>query len=261
MHEIKLIPWNVSDKVEAYSVTRLGGYSTGIHKSLNLSFSQGEDYEIVLKNRELLASTLHTDLDHMIALNQTHSTNIVEIKKEDAGKGMRYKCPEFNETDASYTKERGIYLLSFHADCTPVLLYCPDIPLVAAIHSGWKGNVAEITHKSIQYLIDHEHIDPTKMYAYIGPSIEYRNFEVGQDVIDLVNKMSFDASDCYTKKDIPGKYLFNGKKLVYKQLKLHQVPDENITVSPYCTIENNDLFYSYRVEKTGGRSVSLIKLK
>ncbi len=259
---MKLIEWQVADEVEAYTVTRLGGYSQGEHASMNLSFSVNDDPEIVMKNREALASYLHTDLNHMIALSQTHSTNIKEIKREDAGKGMHGRHPDLYNYDACYTKERGIFLMTFHADCTPVLLYCPDIPLVCAIHSGWKGNVSEITYKSIQYLIEHEHINPTKIHAYIGPSIEFRNFEVGQDVIDLVNAMHFDASDCYkARENKPGKYLFDGKKLVKKQLLLHNVKEENITISPYCTIENNDLFYSYRVEKLSGRNATMIKLK
>lgn len=258
---MKLIPWIIDDHMEAYTTTRIGGFSKDEHSSLNLSYSVNDDYDTVLKNRQELAKYLNTDINHMIALSQTHSTNIIQIKKEDGGRGMKFKDENFYNYDASYTKDKDIYLLSFHADCTPVLLYEPNIPLVCAIHSGWKGNVSEITNKCIQYLVQHENIDTKSLYAYIGPSIEYRNFEVGQDVIDLVNKMSFDASDCYSKKDIPGKYLFNGKKLVQKQLLLNGVKEENITISPYCTIENNDLFFSYRVEHMSGRNVTMIKLK
>ena len=83
MEEVKLIEWKVNDEVEAYTTTKIGGISKGIHASLNLSYSVGDEYENVLENRKILANYLHTDLDHMIALNQTHSTNIIEIKKED----------------------------------------------------------------------------------------------------------------------------------------------------------------------------------
>lgn len=110
------------------------------------------------------------------------------------------------------------------------------------------------------HLINLEHCNPKEIYAYIGPSINYERFEVGQDVIDLVNQMSFDASEFYTPKE-NGKYLFNAKGLVEKQLLLCGVLKEHITISDYCTIKDNDLFYSYRQNKKCGRNVSMIKMK
>ena len=34
---------------------------------------------------------------------------------------------------------------------------------------------------------------------------------------------------------------------------------KNITVSPYCTVENDKLFYSYRKYKDSGRNITIIK--
>ena len=233
---MKLIPWSPFDHIEAYSVSRIGGLSTGDYKGLNLSFNVGDDQEIVLKNRQLLADYLHTDLSHMIATRQTHSTNLLKVTKEDGGRGMYDFEDAFYNYDAMYTRDKDIYLLSFHADCTPVLLYAKDQELIASIHSGWKGNVNEITLKVVTHLINLEHCNPKEIYAYIGPSINYERFEVGQDVIDLVNQMSFDASEFYTPKE-NGKYLFNAKGLVEKQLLLCGVLKEHITISDYCTIK------------------------
>ena len=72
--------------------------------------------------------------------------------------------------------------------------------------------------------------------------------------------MSFDTSSFYTKKE-DGAYLLNSKGLIKKQLELLGILQTNITISPYCTIENNDLFFSYRKEKTNYRNITLIKLK
>lgn len=35
----------------------------------------------------------------------------------------------------------------------------------------------------------------------------------------------------------------------------------NITVSNYCTVENSDLFYSYRKYKDSARNITIIKRK
>ena len=257
---MKLIPWTPFDDIEAYTVTRIDGYSKGDLESLNMSFNVGDDPDNVIKNREKLADYLHTDLNHMVASCQTHSTNFIEVTKKDGGKGMRSLEDAFANCDAMYTRDPDLFLLSFHADCIPVLLYARDQKIVAEIHSGWKGNVHEITNKVVSHLIQNESCLPQHLYAYIGPSIDYERFEVGQDVIDEINNMSFDARDCYSEKE-NGKYLFNGKGLVKKQLLIHQIPEENITVSPYCTIKDNDLFFSYRQNKKSGRNISLIRLK
>lgn len=257
---MKLIEWKISDDIEAYTTTRLSGESTGSLEGLNLSFNVNDDPTIVLKNRQKLANYLNTDLDHMVASRQYHTTNFVEVTHSDGGKGMYDLNTAIDHVDAMYTKEKNLFLLSFHADCAPVLLFAKDQHIVAEIHSGWKGNVQEITSKLVQHLINNEHCNPKTMYAYIGPSINYENFEVSQDVIDLVHQMSFDATDCYQSKG-NGKYLLNAKQLIVKQLTLNGIPLDNITVSPYCTMENNDLFYSYRKDANCGRNVTLIKLK
>lgn len=257
---MKLIQWKPCDEIEAYTVTKLGGISQGSLASLNISYNVGDNYENVLENRKRLAHHLNTDLDHMIASNQTHSTNFAKVSFLDAGKGMYEMESAIKDTDAMYTRERNLYLLCFHADCIPVLLYDRSQKIVGEIHAGWKGNVSEIINKLIQHLIKNENCKPEDIFAFIGPSISYKNFEVGQDVIDLVNKMSFDASDLYQIKE-NGKYLLDGKSLAKRQLTINNIPDQNITVSPYCTIDNHDLFFSHRKDNKSGRNVSIIKLK
>lgn len=257
---MKLIAWTPCPQIEAYTTTRIEGYSTGDLAGLNLSFNVMDDPMIVLKNRTLLANYLHTDFDHMVATKQTHSTRLKKVSLHDGGKGIYDHASAFDQYDAMYTRDKNLFLLSFHADCTPVLLYSPDQELICEIHSGWKGNVNEITNKVMQTLIHDEHCDPKQMYAYIGPSIEYERFEVGQDVIDLIDQMSFDARSFYTKKT-DGKYLFNAKGLVKHQLLMNGVLEKNITVSSYCTIKDNHLFYSFRKNKKCGRNVTMIRMK
>lgn len=252
---MKLIPWNCFNEIEAYTTTRIGNDNLPFNMSYN-----DENHDIVLKHRKELAEYLNTDLDHMVATIQKHTTNFIQVSLKDGGKGMYSKNDAIDNYDAMYTKDNDLYLLAFHADCCPVLLYCRNQKIVAAIHSGWKGTVNEIVGKVTKHLIENEHCDPKQIYAYIGPSIEERNFEAKDDIIDLVKKMSFDTTSFYTKKDNDS-YLLNSKGLIKQQLLNLNVKDENITVSPYCTIENNDLFFSYRKEKTIYRNITIIKRK
>lgn len=252
---MKLIPWSCFDEIEAYTTC---AYDEN-HQPMNMSY-HGDDDALVLKNRQALAQLLNTDLNHMVATFQKHTTNFIEVTANDGGRGMLSREGAFDNYDAMYTRDPELWLWTFHADCCPVLLYCRDQKIVAAIHSGWKGTVGEIVGKVTKHLIENEHCDCQHIYAYIGPSIDQRNFEAKDDIIDLVKQMSFDTSSFYTKKE-DGAYLLNSKGLIKKQLELLGVPQTNITISPYCTIENNDLFFSYRKEKTNHRNITLIKLK
>lgn len=252
---MKLIEWKVNDKIEAYTTCK-----SDDDKLFNLSYHQYAIYEDVLNNRKKLAKALHTDLDHMVATFQQHTTNFIEVNKEDGGKGMYTRDDAYYGYDAMYTKDKDLWLWSFHADCTPILLYCEKQEIVAAIHSGWVGTINEITGKFVSHLIQNENVDPREIYAYIGPSINHENFEAKDDIIDLVKQMSFDTTPFYTYKD-DGSYLLNSKGLSKQQLLNLGVLDEHITVSPLCTIENNDLFFSYRKEKTPDRNITFIKMK
>lgn len=252
---MKLIPWNLCDEIEAYTTC---AYDEN-HQLVDMSFHD-DNYQQVLLNRQNLAKQLHTDLNHMVATFQQHTTCFLKVSYQDGGKGM-YSCDDaLIGYDAMYTKEPHLWLWTFHADCCPVLLYCQDQKIVAAIHSGWKGTVGEIVGKVTKHLIDNESCHPESIYAYIGPSIEQRNFEAKDDIIDLVKQMSFDTSSFYISKDNQT-YLLNSKGLIRQQLLNLGVPLNHITVSPYCTIENNDLFFSYRRNKTAHRNITFIRIK
>lgn len=252
---MKLIPWNCFDEIEAYTTTAFDG-----QRLLDMSYNESLNHKEVLKNRKDLALQLHTDFNHMVATFQQHTTNFIEVSLKDGGKGMWSRDDALIGYDAMYTRDRGLWLWTFHADCCPVLLYCRDQGIVAAIHSGWKGTVGEIVGKVTYHLINNEHCHPDEIYAYIGPSINQENFEAKDDIIDLVKQMSFDTSSFYIKKD-DGAYLLNSKGLIQQQLLNLEIPKNNITISPYCTIKDEDLFFSYRRNKSPHRNITLIQRK
>lgn len=252
---MKLIPWHVSDKIEAYTTC---AYDEN-NELKDMSFN-GLDDQQVLKNRQELAKQLNTDLSHMVATFQQHTTNFKEVTLADGGKGMYSRDDAFIGYDAMYTRDANLWLWSFHADCCPVLLYCEDQEIVAEIHSGWKGTVTEIVSKVTKHLIENENCSPSAIYAYIGPSINQENFEAKDDIIDLVKQMSFNTSSFYKQKE-DGAYLLDSKGLIKQQLLNLGIQEEKITVSPYCTIKDEDLFFSYRRDHTPHRNITLIQRK
>lgn|SRR5699024_10410319 len=96
------------------------------------------------------------------------------------------------------------------------------------------------------------------MLAYIGPCICQDCLEVMDNVIDLVKQMDFDTSPFYYQSD-ELHYQLDNKGLNKQMLLNLGLLESNITVSPYCTVENDDLFYSYRKNKDSGRNITIIK--
>lgn len=252
---MKLIPWLCCNEIEAYTTC---AYDEN-NQIMDMSYNN-EDYDLILQNRLNLAKTLNSDLNHMVATKQQHTTRFIEVTLQDGGKGMYHQDDAFLGYDAMYTRDHNLWLWSFHADCCPVLLYCQDQKIVAEIHSGWKGTVHEIVRKVTTHLIYHENCQPQYIYAYIGPSLSQKNFEAKDDIIDLVKQMSFHTSSFYIQKD-DGAYLLDSKGLIQQQLLNLGVKQDHITISPYCTYENEELFFSYRRNKSPHRNITLIRLK
>jgi len=150
---MKLISWEIKN-IEAYTVCQT-----------NMSY-HGYDNEEVLQNRLSLANYFNTDLNHMVAPRQQHTTNFRQVSLKDGGRGMLSKDDAFENCDALYTRDKDLWLWTFHAVCCPVLLYCEDQNIVAAIHSGWKGTVNEIVGKVAKHLISNEKCHPDSIYAY-----------------------------------------------------------------------------------------------
>ena len=98
-----------------------------------------------------------------------------------------------------------------------------------------------------------EEATPAQVYQAVA-------YAVKDDIIDLVKKMSFNTSSFYTKKD-DGAYLLDSQGLIQQQLLNLGIKQEHITVSPYCTYENEDLFFSYRRNKSPHRHITCIRLK
>lgn len=257
---MQIISWQPFNHIIAGTTLRHGGVSTGSLSSLNLALNVKDDIDHVIKNREILASYLNTDFNHMVSPTQTHSTNLKQVYINDGGKGMYSLEDAIDDTDALYTRDKNLFLLTYHADCTPVLLYDHKERLIASIHAGWKGNVNEIVLKTLRHLMEHENCQPENIYAYIGPCLSYEAFEARDDIIDLVKQMEINSTPYYREVS-KGIYRLDAKGLAKEQLLHCGVLEKNITVDHHCTKTEKDNFFSYRNDRSCGRHVSFICMK
>lgn len=230
--------------------TRLGGVSEGECSSLNLSFSRKDSRENVLENYRIISDAIGVDFNKIVLSNQIHDNKIRIVKAEDAGKGL-IRESDIIGFDGLSTNVPGIPIVTFYADCVPVLLLDPVRKAITAVHSGWKSTVQNIVREALRTMKDAYNSDFSDIQAAIGPSICKNCFEVDEDVYNsFIEKFSW--CDKYTDYR-NGKYYIDLQGIIRQVMINAGVPDKNINISGVCTKCNNDVFFSFRGDdrKTG----------
>jgi len=242
---MKYISWNkFKDKITAFITTKEIG---------NMAF-QVDDGKDVLSHRETVSKDINIPSSSFTYVHQHHSDIILEVKKEDIGKGT--KCFEDGlECDALYTKLRNVPLCIFHADCVPLFFYIPKKEIVGVIHSGYKGTLKEMTYKSIKYIIEKENVDPNDIYVYIGPSRKFFSFIISEEDTKEIINLGYEKSIKLTK----GQYFFDMPFMNYLMLTKLGINPKNIEVCDIDTYDNPLLYSAYA--KDNGRLASIICLK
>ena len=244
--------------VEHCFTTRAGGVSEGIFDSLNLSFTRGDDESAVMENYDRLAAALDTRKEQFVCTDQTHTTNVIRVGKEDCGYGVIRQKP-YTDVDGLVTDEPGVVLSTFFADCVPLYFVDTVNRAIGLSHSGWRGTAKEIVKKAVNIMVNSYGIKKEDILCAIGPSISQCCFEVSKEVIDEITHIN-NSDICYFKKE-NGKYQLDLKEL-NKQILLNAgVKEENIDVCPLCTKCEDELFYSYRREgEKAGRNAGFVML-
>jgi polyphenol oxidase len=251
------VPWNIHPNIIAGTTNRHGGFSQPPFDTLNMALYLNDDENSVIKNREKLADQIGIPLSQWVFPKLTHSARWIKVTNTDGGKGAIDEQTSLWGYDAVYTSESNLVLAVGHADCIPLLLYCPSKHLIGALHTGWQGTVKQITDKFLRFWIEQENCDPNDIFIYIGPAIRKHNFIVKQDVIEHAQQMDIDPEPFLTKIDDEHTQMDLVGLNVAMMLR-HGIPSENITDSTIDTFDHPNDFFSYRRSKITGRQVSFI---
>lgn len=222
--------------------TRIGGISSLPYSSLNLGVHTHDDTFNIQHNTKLFTQKLGIPQDALARSFQCHGDQILCTDK-----------PIYAENfDAIITNSRGVFPGVGVADCCPILLADPQKQISAAIHAGWKGTVKEIVRKTVQQMYLEFQSNPADILAYIGPCISQDFFEVGDEVAEQF------SPEVKVKMNL--KFHVDLKKA--NAIQLQNAGVNQIEISPYCTIKNNDLFFSFRKENgLTGRMLAIIGFK
>lgn len=232
----------------AVESTRKGGVSKAPYSSLNLGLFTDDSPENVLENRERIFESLGIKISRVTQSYQVHKDKILKVTRSKFYEGY----------DALITENANTFLSVTVADCTPILIYDAKNQAVAAVHAGWKGTVLDITAKTIQRMNEEFKTNPKDCYVYVGTCIDESSFEVGEDVAAM---FTYDLKRL-DKTGRKPKFYVDLKKANVTQLLKCGVPENQIEVSSFSTVLDNDTYFSHRKEKgKTGRMIALIGVK
>lgn len=241
--------WPAPARVQAFTTTRLGGFSQAPFDSFNLARHVADQRDAVSANREKLAACLNLESKRFRWLNQIHGTTVVEAENRDSGQDI--VC----DADGCTTTAANVVCLVMTADCLPVLLCDQQGTRVAAVHAGWRGLADGILRNSVE-----KFEDSSRVIAWLGPAIGPERFEVGEDVRERFLEASPEYAEAFkSRKDAQGKYLADLYMLARRQLAFLGV--SQVFGGGFCTYDDARRFYSYRRDGlNSGRMASMIYL-
>jgi YfiH family protein len=237
-----------------FITTRMYGFSQKPYDTLNVGLHVGDDPANVIKNRSLVCRELGFGIDSMVAMQQSHSANVAIIGEEDKGRGARQREDGIEDTDGIVTNSKNLVLSAMAADCSLNILYDPVKRVLALTHSGWKGIVSGVLKNTISVMVRTFGCHRRDILVGIGPTICEKCFEVGDDLIEAMEKTFPHRIDAILSQTRKGIQSINMIKALSMQLCDEGIESGHIEVSNICNACRAEEFFSYRMEnKITGR--------
>jgi YfiH family protein len=181
----------------------------------------------------------------VIAARQVHSDRVLIANGDSAGL--------IGEGDALITSQPGTLVAIRTADCLPILIADPGQRVVAAIHAGWRGTIANISSDAIEILASQFGSHRADLIVVIGPGIGECCFEVGPEVASQFGTIFPE------RNDLEGRANIHLASANLRQLAKAGVPAQQITVVEECTCCGSERYHSFRRDReASGRMLSAI---
>lgn len=223
-------------------LARLPGLVHGVStKPHDMSLRNGPDAGQRAFHRGQFARDLGLDPVRVTPALQVHGTNTAIVEQPAA---------RVHDVDALITTQLDLPLMTFSADCPLVLLYAPDVRVLALAHTSWRCTVGVLVMLVIDRLRKDFGVDAKDLHVGIGPSAGPERYEVGAEVRAAARDIP-DAAGSFQERD--GRLYFDLWTANRAQLLAAGVTAERIELAGLCTITRTDWFYSHRAEQTKDR--------
>jgi YfiH family protein len=243
--------------------TRLGGVSPMPLAALNLAGFNEDDAENIYENRRRFLKLFDGEWT-LAGCWQMHGADVRIVHSQQEAQAKPAVLGDDVFCDALVSNTPKVLLAIKTADCVPLLIGDAKTGAFAAVHAGWRGTSASIVMKAIAELKKEYGTDAADLRAAIGPAARSCCYEVGSEVIERFKEL-FQQSDHLFTSTRAGHARIDLQRANRDHLIAAGVSPERIHVATFCTMDRNDLFFSYRREKVAhgrvGRLMSVIGTK
>lgn len=196
-----------------------------------------------MRRRGDFAEQVGFDLGLALFTVQEHGARVRAFKKASPQGGQ---C--VLGTDALTTDVSGQALVTYHADCYPILFLDRERGVVGAAHAGWRGCLSGVAIQTVQALHLAYGSQPEGIEVLIGPGICGRCYQVGGDVAEKFARR-YGRESRYLQR-APGNDRLDLEAVIRLQLEDEGVPSSSITATGWCTMEDSRWF-SHRAGRPG----------
>lgn len=226
-------------------VERTGGVSRPPFDSLNVSYSVGDDPDAVSANRR--KATEGFGLTAFAVPGLIHQTTILPVGPARARDGFGSPPTVLRSADGLSTKQVGLALGGFSADCIIAVMADPRRGRVALVHAGWRGLAAGMVGKAARVFSDRREI-----LVAIGPAIGPCHYEVGEEVVRSVGASSSAGAIAERRRGAWFLDLVSTTGAMLREEGIRHVDDTGL-----CTACHADRLFSFRSESRTGRHLAM----
>jgi YfiH family protein len=228
--------------------TRLGGVSDMPKDALSLAGFNDDKAENILENRRRFLK-LFSGTWSLAGCWQVHGADVRVVESVADAKPAENEQGDTIYCDAIVSDARGVLAGVKSADCVPLLFGDRGTGAFAAVHAGWRGTLAEIAGVAVKRLAAEYKTQTADLRVAIGAAAGRCCYEVGSEVIDAFTNKFPNGDNLFTPTR-DGHAFVDLLKANREQLVSAGVLEERIHIAPICTMCRNDLFFSYRREKS-----------
>jgi polyphenol oxidase len=191
---------------------------------------------------------------HLVRARQVHGAEVLVADDRTASPA--------GDADALVTATPGVAVAIATADCVPILIVAADGPVVAAVHAGWRGTLAEIAARTLERLAREHGVRASALSAALGPSIDGCCFEIEREIAArFAERFGAAVWDAW-RDGQPGKGTLDLREINRQRLVAAGMEPASIQRVGPCTACGGGPFASYRKEGAGaGRQLSWIGIE
>ncbi|HYW74636.1 MAG TPA: peptidoglycan editing factor PgeF [Pyrinomonadaceae bacterium] len=227
--------------------TRVGGVSPMPAAALNLAGFNEDDAQNIYENRRRFLNLFEGEW-LLTGCWQVHGAEVRVVHNRTEANQKPGVLGDDQYCDALISQTPNVLLGVKTADCVPVLLGDPVTRAFAAVHAGWRGTSSSIVKQAIEQLAAEYGAQAADLRVAIGPAANACCYEVGSDVIGIFKERFPHAGELFASTR-EGHARIDLHRANREQLLSAGVSADRIHLAPFCTMDRNDLFFSYRQEK------------